>query len=116
MTTKSNLVPLKGRKNKKITELVNEIVSMLTSLTRDDLEKLYDEVLYVQSLIGELHDFIYEDVKKQKESEAKKAIKILINEGFSFEKIAIDDMNFEIDENKKIQVSNIDDQDDEIPF
>jgi len=116
MTKKSNLVPLNGRKNKKITELVDEIVMRLTSLTRDDLAKLNNELVEVQVLIGLLHNFIYEDVKKQKEAEAKKAIKILIGEGFSFEKITIDNMNFEIDENKKIQVSNIDDQDDEVPF
>jgi len=109
-------VPLKGRKNKKITELVDEIVSRLMSLTRDDLEKLNNELIKVKIIFELLHDFIYEDVKKQRESEAKKAIKILINEGFSFGKIAIDNMNFEIDENKKIQVSNIDEQDDEIPF
>jgi len=116
MTKKSKSVLLKDRKNLRITKAVDEIVSILTSLTSDDLAKLNDEIIYVGELIEGLQGFIDQEVTKQKKAEAKKAIKILIDEGFSFEKIAIDNMNFDIDENKKIQVSNIDDQDDEIPF
>ncbi len=104
MTKKSKSAPLKDRKNLRITKIVNEIVRMLTSLTRDDLAKLDDELEGVWELIGELQGFISDEVTKQKKAEAKKAIKILIDEGFSFKNIAIDDMHFEISKNKRIQL------------
>lgn len=120
MTKKSKSAPLKDRKNLRITKIVNEIVRMLTSLTRDDLAKLNDELDGVWELIGELQGFISDEVTKQKKAEAKKAIKILIDEGFSFENIAIDDMHFEISKNKRIQlkknqISNRDVPEEDVP-
>ncbi len=113
MTTKYDLVPLTDGKNLKVTKAVDEIVRRLTSLTRDDLAKLQDEVEGVLDLVRNLDSFICNEVTKQKKAHAKKAIKILIDEGFPFENIGIDYMYFEIDENKKIKFTN---PDDDIPF
>jgi hypothetical protein len=81
---------------------IGEVTEKTKNLTDSNYDKLSVELRQIHDSISSLGELVWRYCKNTKESEAKKKISLMLEKGYSFSRIEIDNMVFSITDTGEI--------------
>ena len=115
MTEFGEVVIIKGI-NASIEEGINHISKVVSALENDDLKRLSEKLRSLRHYAHEFEYWVDNKVRTQIEVEAERKVKAMIEAGFSFNAVTIDNVRFLIGGAGEIQKCDPRQEHDELPF